>query len=137
VLVPTLTYTVYSNYARGNTDGAYRHRAAWGAREWTTDDHRDYGLSTYNFHSDGSGIGYASCLQPMLTVRPGFLSYHDLRGSGLRHLPADTHLFDWLETPVLNSIARIGAWVRRRMRSSWRPRRRTNRKILWWSMKKC
>ncbi len=33
----------------------------------------------------------------MITVRPGFLSYHDPRGSGLRHLPADTHLFDWLE----------------------------------------
>ncbi|PON13101.1 hypothetical protein C2W62_36120 [Candidatus Entotheonella serta] len=33
----------------------------------------------------------------MITVRPGFLSYHDPRGSGLRNLPADTHLFDWLE----------------------------------------
>jgi N,N-dimethylformamidase len=98
VLVPTLTYTVYSNYARGSTTDVYRERtAAWGAREWTADDHRDYGLSTYNFHSDGSGIGYASYLRPMLTVRPGFLSYHDPRGSGLRHLPADTHLFDWLE----------------------------------------
>ena len=98
VLVPTFTYTVYSNYARGVTNDVYRERAAaWGAREWTADDHQDYGLSTYNFHSDGSGIGYASRLRPMITVRPGFLSYHDPRGSGLRHLPADTHLFDWLE----------------------------------------
>ncbi|ETX04223.1 MAG: hypothetical protein ETSY2_30015, partial [Candidatus Entotheonella gemina] len=98
VLVPTFTYTVYSNYARSVTTDAYRERAAaWGAREWTADDHQDYGLSTYNFHSDGSGIGYASRLRPMITVRPGFLSYHDPRGSGLRHLPADTHLFDWLE----------------------------------------
>ncbi|ETW94009.1 MAG: hypothetical protein ETSY1_36760, partial [Candidatus Entotheonella factor] len=98
VLVPTFTYTVYSNYSRGVTNDAYRERAAaWGAREWTADDHQDYGLSTYNFHSDGSGIGYASRLRPMITVRPGFLSYHDPRGSGLRHLPADTHLFDWLE----------------------------------------
>ena len=98
VLVPTFTYTVYSNYARGVTNDDYRQRAAaWGARPWTADDHRDYGLSTYNFHSDGSGIGYASRLRPMMTVRPGFLSYHDPRGSGLRHLPADTHLLDWLE----------------------------------------
>ncbi len=98
VLVPTLTYTVYTNYARGVTNDAYRKRAAaWGAREWTADDHQDYGLSTYNYHSDGSGISYASCLRPMITVRPGFLSYTDPRGSGLRHLPADTHLFDWLE----------------------------------------
>ncbi len=98
VLVPTLTYTVYSNYARGVTNDVYRERAAaWGAREWTADDHPDYGLSTYNYHSDGSGICYASRLRPMITVRPGFLSYADPRGSGLRHLPADTHLFDWLE----------------------------------------
>lgn len=98
VLVPTFTYTVYSNYARGVTNDVYRARAAaWGAREWTTDDHQDYGLSTYNYHSDGSGICYASRLRPMITVRPGFLSYADPRGSGLRHLPADTHLFDWLE----------------------------------------
>ncbi len=98
VLVPTFTYTVYSNYSRGVTNDVYRQRAAaWGAREWTADDHKDYGLSTYNFHSDGSGVGYASCLRPMITVRPGFLSYYDPRGSGLRHLPADTHLLDWLE----------------------------------------
>ena len=98
VLVPTFTYTVYSNNARGVTDDVYRERAAaWGAREWTTDDHPDYGLSTYNYHSDGSGIGYASRLRPMINVRPGFLYRTDPRGSGLRHLPADTHLFDWLD----------------------------------------
>ena len=63
----------------------------------TTDDHPDYGLSTYNYHTDGSGICYASRLRPMITMRPGFLSYLDARGSGLRHFPADTHLLDWLE----------------------------------------
>ena len=98
VLIPTFTYTVYGNHARGLTDEAYRARvAAWGARPWTTDDHPDYGLSTYNYHMDGSGICYASRLRPMITMRAGFLSYVDTRGSGLRHFPADTHLFDWLE----------------------------------------
>jgi N,N-dimethylformamidase len=98
VLMPTFTYTVYGNYARGLTDEAYRARvAAWGARPWTADDHADYGLSTYNYHSDGSGICYASRLRPMITMRSGFLSYLDARGSGLRHFPADTHLLDWLE----------------------------------------
>jgi N,N-dimethylformamidase len=98
VLLPTFTYTVYGNYARGLTDEAYRARvAAWGARPWTTDDHPDYGLSTYNYHADGSGICYASRLRPMITMRAGFLSYLDARGSGLRHFPADTHLLDWLE----------------------------------------
>jgi N,N-dimethylformamidase len=98
VLIPTFTYTVYGNYARDLTDDTYRARAAaWGARPWTTDDHADYGLSTYNYHTDGSGICYASRLRPIITMRAGFLSYIDAQGSGLRHFPADTHLFDWLE----------------------------------------
>ena len=98
VLVPTFTYTVYGNYSRGLTNDEYRARARdWGAREHTADDHREYGLSTYNFHRDGSGICYASRLRPVLNLRSGFLSYVDARGSGLRHYPADTHLLDWLE----------------------------------------
>ena len=98
VLIPTLTYTVYANFARGVTNDAYRERIdAWGARPWTADEHRDYGLSTYNYHVDGSGIGYASCLRPLITMRSGCLSYLDPRGSGLRHFPADTHLIDWLD----------------------------------------
>ena len=98
VLVPTFTYTVYANYSRGLTNDAYRARAReWGASDRTADDHREYGLSTYNFHRDGSGIGYASRLRPILNLRSAFLAYVDERGSGLRHYPADTHLFDWLE----------------------------------------
>jgi N,N-dimethylformamidase len=34
----------------------------------------------------------------MLTMRPGFLTFVDARGSGLRHFPADSHLTDWLES---------------------------------------
>jgi N,N-dimethylformamidase len=30
-------------------------------------------------------------------MRPGFLAVPDDKGSGLRHLPADSHLTDWLE----------------------------------------
>ncbi len=100
VLVPTFTYIVYGNHARNNTDDTYRRKAAaWGARPWTPDDHPDYGLSTYNFHSDGSGICYASRLRPMITTRPGYITFaEDFAGSGLRHFPADTHLCYWLET---------------------------------------
>ena len=98
VLIPTFTYTVYGNYARGVTNDAYRARASeWGAPKATPDDHQEYGLSTYNFHTDGSGICFASHRRPVLNLRPTFLSYVDPRGSGLRHFPADTHLLDWLE----------------------------------------
>jgi N,N-dimethylformamidase len=98
VLVPTFTYTVYANYARDCTDDRYRARAAaWGARPWTPDDHPAFGISTYNFHSDGSGVCYSSRLRPILNLRSAFLAYYDPRGSGLRHFTADTHLFDWLD----------------------------------------
>jgi len=99
VLAPTFTYTIYGNHARGNTDDAYRARVAqWGARPWTADEHREYGFSTYNFHSDRSGIAHASRLRPVITMRPGFVTFVGERyGSGLRHFPADTHIYDWLE----------------------------------------
>jgi N,N-dimethylformamidase len=98
VLIPTFTYILYGNHARGNTNEVYRERAkAWNARQWTPDEHPEYGLSTYNFHSDGSGICYASRLRPIMNMRSGFISIPELPGSGLRHFPADTHLFAWLE----------------------------------------
>ncbi len=98
VLASTFTHQIYANYARGMTDEAYYQRAAdWGASPWNPDQHKDYGCSTYNFHSDGSGICFSSRLRPIMTIRPGFLSFDDARGSGLRHFPADTHLTDWLE----------------------------------------
>jgi N,N-dimethylformamidase len=56
-----------------------------------------FGNSTYNRHPDGSGVSLSSRLRPVLTMRPGFLTFNDARGSGLRHYPADTHLLAWLE----------------------------------------
>jgi N,N-dimethylformamidase len=98
VLIPTFTYIVYANIARRVTDAAYRARvSAWKARPWTPDEHQEYGLSTYNYHHDGSGICYSSRHRPIMNMRSGFLAYVDPRGSGLRHFPADTHLLDWLE----------------------------------------
>ena len=99
VLIPTFTYTVYSNIARGNTTGSMRERMAeWGASPYSTDDHPQFGLSTYNYHSDGSGIGYSSRRRPIITMRSNVISYPEVRGSGCRHFPADSHLWYWLET---------------------------------------
>jgi N,N-dimethylformamidase len=97
-LASTFTYQAYANHARGNADAAYRARAAaWGARPYNPDDFPIYGRSTYNKHPDGSGIAFSSRLRPILTMRPGFLTFNDARGSGLRHYPADTHILAWLE----------------------------------------
>ena len=96
-LASTFTYQAYANHARGNLDDAFRARMrAWGAAP-NPDDHPVYGRSTYNRHGDGSGIAFSSRLRPILTMRPGFLTFDDARGSGLRHYPADTHLLAWLD----------------------------------------
>ena len=99
VLLPVFTYIVYANFARGRLNDAYRAQVArWGARPWTPDEHPEYGISTYNFHRDGSGVAYSSRLRPIINQRSGFCAYADPQGgSCLRHFPADTHLLAWLE----------------------------------------
>jgi N,N-dimethylformamidase len=97
-IAATFTYQVYSNFSRGHYDDAFRRRVAnWKAFANNPDDHKDYGLSTYNYHRDGSGVAYSSRFRPLLTWRPDYLSFNDAAGSGLRHLPADTHLTGWLD----------------------------------------
>ena len=97
-IVPTFTYVIYANYARPDFTDAWRQRAAdWDAYPASPVDHPGYGLSTYNAHSDGSGICHASARRPMLTLRSGYFHFVEADGSGLRHLQADTHLLDWLE----------------------------------------
>jgi N,N-dimethylformamidase len=94
----TYTYQAYANYARGNFDTALRNKVTrWGAYPHNPDEHPEVGLSTYNLHPDGSGVMFSSRLRPMLTMRPGFLTFDDPRGSGCRHYIADSHLLDWLE----------------------------------------
>ena len=106
VLVSTFTYTIYANHARPEWSRDPRWKAdwkaqaaAWGAYPHNPGDHVEYGLSTYNHHTDGSGISIASWHRPMLNVRIGYITYPypEIRGSGLRHFPADTHLTAWLE----------------------------------------
>jgi N,N-dimethylformamidase len=106
VLVSTFTYTVYGNHARPEWmvnpqwQQAWRDQAkAWKAYPHNPGDHAEYGWSTYNYHTDKSGIAIASWHRPMLNARVGYLTYPypEIRGSGLRHYPADTHLTAWLE----------------------------------------
>jgi N,N-dimethylformamidase len=106
VIVSTFTYTVYANHARPEWaldpawQQAWRDQAAeWGAYPHNPGDHPEYGWSTYNTHTDKSGIAIASWHRPMFNVRVGYLTYPypDIRASGLRHYPADSHLITWLE----------------------------------------
>ncbi len=97
-LASTFTYQAYANHTRSNADAAYKaRRAEWGAYPHNPDEHPEYSTSTYNRHPDGAGHALSSMRRPILTMRPGFLTFNDARGSGLRHFPADSHLTGWLE----------------------------------------
>lgn len=97
-LANTFTCQVYANYRRPEFPEDHRaKRQSWGAFDWCGNLVTDYGLSTYNTHVDGSGIHLSTRLRPIMNMRPGFVAVPDPKGSGLRHLPADTHLTDWME----------------------------------------
>jgi len=97
-VVPSFTYTAYCNFASPGFERRSRQRVAdWGSWPWLPNDVRDWGLSTYDQHLDGSGVCYSSRLRPNLNMRPRFLAATDTRGSGLRHFAADTYITAWLE----------------------------------------
>ncbi len=51
-------------------------------------EHNEFGLSTYDTHSDGSGVRYASRLRPVLDMAPK---------TQMWNFNADTHILGWLE----------------------------------------
>lgn len=97
VLISTFTYTIYGNHARPDYDPSWQDRiATWNAYPHNPAEHPQYGLSTYNYHADGSGICHASHHRPLFNLRPGYLTFGTTPCSGLRHFPADMHLISWL-----------------------------------------
>lgn len=97
-LISTFTYVIYANQARADFGQHWRDRAAdWDAFPHNPADHPEFGLSTYNDHSDGSGIAHTTWHRPIMNLRPGYHPFADDKcGSGLRHFPADTHILAWL-----------------------------------------
>ncbi len=92
-LASTATYMAYSNIQWtwhepfGEVAECY----------WTTmepgevflQEHPEYGLSTYDNHSDGSGVRYASRLRPVHQVGP--------KTAPVWNINNDTHILGWLE----------------------------------------
>ncbi len=99
VLVPTFTYQVYGCYVRPGRGAEIAERAAaWGALPETPDMNPEFGLSSYNYHSDGSGVVITSMLRPMLDTRPGQFSLMDpvQGGSGTGRICSDSYVIAWL-----------------------------------------
>jgi N,N-dimethylformamidase len=97
VLVSTFTYTIYGNHARPDFEPSWLEKiSSWKAYPNNPFQYRHYGLSTYNNHTDGSGICHASHKRVLFNLRPGYLTFGNATCSGLRHFQADSHLIAWL-----------------------------------------
>ena len=105
VLISTFTYSIYGNHARVDFEESWLNRIKeWSAYPYNPIKFKEYGLSTYNYHSDGSGICHASHRRPLFNLRPGYLTFGNSNKpcSGLRHFQADSHLISWLHNKNLD-----------------------------------
>lgn len=97
LLIPTASYLAYANSRIGSDAPLAQLMVARAPVIEHTDmflrEHIEYGLSTYDTHSDGSGNCYSTRLRPILNMRPKFR--HNLSPS-LWQFNADLHLVDWL-----------------------------------------
>ncbi len=98
LILPTNSYMAYSNDNLGTNSVVAQLLAGkvpvMNASDLYLNEHREYGLSTYSLHSDGSGVCYSSRLRPILNMRP---KYRHWLSPSLWQLNGDLHLTDWLE----------------------------------------
>ncbi len=99
VMVPTISYMAYANeHVACNAGGAelfvYRVPIMQQQNMFLAE-HREYGGSIYDTHTDGSGICLSSRLRPILSIRP---KYDHFLAQAPWQYPADLHLVYWLET---------------------------------------
>jgi N,N-dimethylformamidase len=96
-LAPTFTYLAYANSRLSEEmdfDGVLTPRELrFSERDRQIFAHREFGMSLYDHHSDGSGACYSSHLRPVLNMRWEFESAVQ---SASRHFAADLLLPEWL-----------------------------------------
>lgn len=98
VMVPTISYMAYANEHVATNAGAaevfiYRTPIMQHQNMYLAE-HREYGGSIYDTHTDGSGICLSSRLRPILSIRP---KYDHFLSQAPWQYPADLHLIYWLE----------------------------------------
>jgi len=101
-LLPTASYIAYANEHMATNAGLIEllsgRLAPLDKNSLFLNEHREYGASCYDSHSDHSGVCYSSRLRPILNMRPKHISALGGDGSSLWQFNADTHITDWLET---------------------------------------
>ncbi len=102
-LMPSASYMAYANEAMGFAMSGAEQLAgrliAFSPTHLFLAQHPEYGLSTYDSHSDGSGVSYSSRLRPILNMRPKFQfqwACYGKNNSDLREFNADLNVIDWL-----------------------------------------
>lgn len=100
-LAPTASYLAYSN-DHLTTDGIITEPLSGQASVMRKEDiflseHREYGLSLYDSHADGSGVFYSSRKRPILNMVPKYKHWLSSVPSTLWQFNADLHIIDWLE----------------------------------------
>jgi len=103
-LLPTIHYMAYANeHLAFNGPAAELMTGQVSVMHPThvyLNEHREYGCSLYDTHSDGSGVSYSSRLRPMLNMRPKYQTQWSCYGkadSNLREFNLDLYLIDWME----------------------------------------
>ncbi len=100
-LLPTASYMAYANEHFATNAALVEllggRLVVLDGQDLFLNEHREYGASCYDSHSDGSGVCYSSRLRPILNMRPKHTSTVGGAGSMLWQFNADTHITDWLE----------------------------------------
>jgi N,N-dimethylformamidase beta subunit-like, C-terminal/Concanavalin A-like lectin/glucanases superfamily len=102
LLLPTASYMAYANehaaFDSSETEVLSGHLVAYKPEDLFLNEHREYGYSLYDTHSDGSGVCHSSRLRPILNMRPGYTNpWIGIGGSAPWQFNADLHIVDWLE----------------------------------------
>jgi N,N-dimethylformamidase len=96
-LAPTASYLAYANDHIVQdvpvAQSILGHTSCISEQDFYLYGNLDLGLSTYDAHSDGSGVCFSSARRPIMNMRPDF---RHATGS-VWQFPADLHLIDWLD----------------------------------------
>ena len=96
-LVPTASYLAYANehivHDVPVAQAILGHTSVIAEQDFWIYGHSEFGLSTYDSHSDGSGVHISSSRRPIVNMRPKFR----MSTGGPWQFPADLHLVDWLD----------------------------------------